>query len=321
MTVPASSANLSAPLISVVICTRNRAQLLERALASVLNQEFPRENYEILVVDNGSSDRTQEVVKQFQDKAAIRYLYEERPGASIARNAGWSAAAGRYIAFLDDDIIAPPGWLTAVRDGFASGSPQIGAIGGPTTPMWEIPRPAWLADEILCSLAIIDWGPSDKLLNDISREWLVSANMAIPKVLFAELGGFHPGLGRVGSSLLSNEEISLQRKLIMRGYRCVYRPSMAVAHLVPASRLNQQWFVRRYYWQGVSDAVMYLIENSPTAADRLRLAAARSANVPRSRDGVAPVLIPTERASAFTAKCFSLVDVGFVAGLLGAAGR
>lgn len=316
MTVTTASASDSAPLISVVICTRNRAQLLERALASVVEQEFARTDYEILVVDNGSTDRTQEVVKRFPD---ARYLYEGEAGLCIARNTGWREAKGRYVAFFDDDATALPGWLAAIRDGFASASPLVGIVGGPVRPIWERPRPAWLADEIVCSLTVIDWGPSDKLIDDVSREWLVGANMAIPKSLLAEVGGFHPWLDRVGNNLLSSGDVFLQKELRKRGYSCLYRPSMAVTHWVPASRLDQRWILRRYYWQGVSDAVIHLIENSPSPAERLRLAAARSASLPRSPRNVP--LVPTERANAFTAKCFSLIDVGFVSGLLGAAKR
>src|SRR5713226_9622239 len=133
MTVTTASASDSTPLISVVICTRNRAQLLERALASVADQEFARTDYEILVVDNGSTDRTQEVVKQFPD---ARYLYEGEAGLCIARNAGWREAKGRYVAFFDDDATALPGWLAAIRDGFASASPLVGIVGGPVRPIW-----------------------------------------------------------------------------------------------------------------------------------------------------------------------------------------
>jgi glucosyl-dolichyl phosphate glucuronosyltransferase len=118
------------PLISVVICTRNRARLLNRALISLVEQAFPRRDYEILVVDNQSTDRTYEIVKQFQEKG-VRYLREDRIGSSVARNTGWSNAAGRYIAFFDDDGIASPEWLAAIREGFSSGPPLVGVIRTP----------------------------------------------------------------------------------------------------------------------------------------------------------------------------------------------
>lgn len=307
------------PLISVIVCTRNRAELLARALASVTDQEFPHDDYEILVVDNGSTDRTPEVAAQFRGRAEIRCLREERVGLCIARNTGWQAASGRYVAFFDDDAIAMPGWLAAIRDGFGTTSETIGAIGGRVHPIWGAPRPAWLADAIAGSLTIVDWGPSSKFIDDIRCEWLVGANMAIPKALLAEVGGFHPWLDRVGNNLLSSGDVFLQKELMRRGYRCLYLPAMAIDHLVPASRLNQQWFRRRFYWQGVSDAVMHLIETKPSFPTRVRLAAARSARVLRSRRRMAALLLSAGRPDAFAAKCFALIDVGFISGLLGAA--
>ena len=117
-------------LISVVICTRNRADLLGKAIASVVDQEFPRTDYEIIIVDNGSTDRTPEVVRSVQGTAVVRYIREERIGLCIARNRGWRAAFGRYVAFFDDDAIAQPGWLKVVRDAFESIPDGVGVVGG-----------------------------------------------------------------------------------------------------------------------------------------------------------------------------------------------
>src|SRR6185369_13493761 len=142
--------------------------------------------------DNGSTDQTRSVAAEFQER--VRYLHEVCIGLCIARNAGWRAAKGRYIAFFDDDAVATAGWLVAVADGFAAAPPSIGVIGGPVRPIWEKAQPAWLADELVCSLTVIDWGKSDKLIDDLSREWLVGANMAIPKAALEEVGGFHPWL-------------------------------------------------------------------------------------------------------------------------------
>ena len=307
--------------ISVVICTRNRADLLAQAMASVVNQQFPRGDFEIIVVDNASTDRTPDVVARFQAAGQIRYLREERVGLCIARNTGWQAASGRYVAFFDDDAIAQPGWLAAIRDGFATAAASVGAIGGRVDPIWEQRRPLWLADEIAGSLTIVDWGEPGRVIADIRREWLVGANMAVPKALLVQIGGFHPWLDRVGNHLLSSGDVFLQMELIRRGYQCVYLPAMAVQHLVPASRLNRRWFLRRFYWQGVSDAVMQLIEKSPSPAARLRIALARVAIVLRSRRKIAALLLPAERPKAFAAKCLTLIDIGFILGLLGAARR
>jgi len=306
------------PAISVVICTRNRADLLAKAIASIIGQDFPRRDLEIIVVDNGSSDHTPEAVRSLQAAGAIRYIREEQIGLCIARNRGWRAAHGRYIAFFDDDAIAQPGWLKTVRQAFES-APGAGVIGGPVAPIWEGARPCWLADEIAGSLTIIDWGGCAKVIQDIRREWLAGANMAVPKDVLIEIGGFHPWLDRVGNHLLSSGDVFLQKQIIRRGYRCVYVPEMAVGHLVPPSRLRQEWFLNRFYWQGVSDAVMHLIERVPSRAERARLALYRSIKMARSPRKLAALLARTQRPEVFRTKCLALIDIGFILGLLGAA--
>jgi glucosyl-dolichyl phosphate glucuronosyltransferase len=312
---------MSDPLVSVVISTRDRADLLERAIASVVDQEFPRSAYELVIVDNGSRDRTPEVARSFESTAALRYIREDRIGLCIARNSGWRAAAGRYVAFFDDDAIAASGWLTAIRNAFEGGTEAVGIVGGRIEPIWQGPRPGWLADEIAGSLTIIDWGPSPKVIRDLRREWLAGANMAVRKSVLHEIGGFHPWLDRVGNNLLSSGDVFLQKQAIRRGYRCLYVPDMTVRHLVPSSRLSQAWFRRRFFWQGVSDAVMCLIERVPSRAERLCLALLRSAQMLRSPSKVAALLRRTERPDAFRAKCLALVDLGFIVGLLGVARR
>jgi glycosyltransferase involved in cell wall biosynthesis len=305
-------------LITVIICTRNRANLLREAMASVVEQGIPKSDYEIVVVDNASTDETPDVVAEFRGSAHIRYVHEEKLGLCIARNTGWRAASGRYVVFFDDDAIALPGWLQAVLDGFEA-EPRAGVIGGHVHPLWEEHRPEWLMDAIAGSLTIVDWGASAKVIRDIRREWLVGANMAIPKAVLEEVGGFHPWLDRVGKNLLSSGDVFLQKEIMRRGYQCFYFPAMAIQHRVPATRLERRWFLRRFYWQGVSDAVMHLIEESPSPLGRFRLALARGAALLRSRRKLSSLLLPAESPEAFTDKCLTLIQLGFIAGLLGAA--
>jgi glycosyltransferase involved in cell wall biosynthesis len=306
--------------ISIVLCTRNRAELLTEAIASVVKQDFRCADYEIVVVDNASTDRTAEVVAQFHH-ANIRYLREESLGLCIARNAGWHAAVGRYVVFFDDDAVAEPGWLSAIMETFERSPDRTGVIGGPVHPIWEAHRPAWLADPVACSLTIVDWGQSEKFISDIRCEWLVGANMAVPKDVLCEVGGFHPWLDRVGNNLLSSGDVFLQKEIMRRGYQCLYVPAMRVSHRVPASRLNQRWFEKRFFWQGISDAVMHLIEGMPSPGQRVRLALSTTKGVLGSRDKLASLLFRSEQPEVFTSRCLALIEIGFIAGLLGASGH
>jgi glucosyl-dolichyl phosphate glucuronosyltransferase len=303
----------------VIICTRNRAELLEKALGSMVEQDFPPSDYEILIVDNGSTDGTPKVVVKCQGNVNIRYIREDRVGLCVARNTGWRAAEGKYVAFFDDDALARPGWLRAIRQAFEGSGSSIGIIGGRVDPIWQGRRPTWLSDAIANSLTIVDWGPFDKFIPDIRSEWLVGANMAVPKAILDDIGGFHPWLDRVGNNLLSSGDVFLQKKIMQRGYRCAYVPAMAIEHVVPPSRVTQKWFLQRYFWQGVSDAVMILIESVPSPAERLRLALVRSMGMLRSWRKVRSLLFRTEHPDIFTTKCFALIDIGYILGLLGAA--
>lgn len=309
------------PDVSVILCTRNRADLFDKAMASVVAQDFPRSGYEIVVVDNGSSDHTAEVAGRYAAEANVRYVPEPRIGLCVARNTGWQAARAPIVALFDDDAIAQPGWLAAIADAFARSGGDVGVIGGRVDPIWLAPRPDWLTDDIAGALTIVDWGPDEKPLADLRREWLVGANMAAPRAVIAEVGGFHPWLDRVGTNLLSSGDVHLQMEIVRRGYRCLYVPAMAISHLAPASRLTQAWFIKRFYWQGVSDAVMEIIDTTPARRRRLGLAARRLSGLARSPQRLKALSLPTAESATFRAKCLALIDVGYAWGILGAAGR
>jgi hypothetical protein len=96
---------------------------------------------------------------------------------------------------------------------------------------------------------------------------------------------------------------------------------MAIEHLAPPSRLTQAWFTKRFYWQGMSDAVMEIIGSSPSRRRRLKLAARRLARLGRSPENLRALSLPTMEAARFRTKCLALLDVGYTAGILGAAGH
>ncbi|HWP44869.1 MAG TPA: glycosyltransferase [Blastocatellia bacterium] len=302
--------------ISAIICTHNRAHYLSKALQSLLDQTLPRSEYEIIVVDNCSGDSTRETVERFSSGEHLKYIYEPKLGLSYARNSGWRNASGNYVAYLDDDAIATPAWLERILEVFETVKPRPGCVGGRVYPLWEAARPKWLSDEIITSLAVIDWSDEPRVLADIAREWLVGANMAFPLKLLEEVGGFVTGLDRAGRNLLSGGDVLLQKQIVQRGFSCFYHPEIAVSHLVPASRLRKPWFVRRYYWQGISDAIMQMIQENPTRSERWQSAASKAAGLLRSPSYLAGLLLPTNDPERFTKKCFALIALGQIRGLL-----
>jgi glycosyltransferase involved in cell wall biosynthesis len=303
--------------VTVVICTHQRAASLRQTLLSIAVQA--RESgAEIIVVDNASTDETAAVVEDF---ASVRYVREDHLGLCHARNRGWREARTAVVAFLDDDAVAAPGWIAAVQGAFADDDPAVGCVGGAVLPDWEVPAPGWLSPRVALGLTIIDWPGGRRRLTDLSAEWLAGTNLACRVAALETVGGFHPGLDRRGAHLLSSGDVFLEKRMMQCGYACVYEPAMQVRHAVPAARLSHGWFRRRYFWQGISDAVMDVIEHSPSRGRRVLDAAAASARLLTRPARLVTLFRDTQDAAEFERQCWTWIAVGRVAGLLGAGGR
>ncbi len=133
-------------LFSIVICTHNRAELAQAAIQSVLQQDFPADLYELLIVDNASTDETAQMVQAFCERYPhARYVFEPKIGLSNARNRGWQEGRGEYIGYLDDDAKAGPHWLATAHQVAETLRPL--AFGGPYYPFYHSQKPAWFKDE------------------------------------------------------------------------------------------------------------------------------------------------------------------------------
>ncbi len=232
------------------------------------------DHFEIIIVDNGPHDETRSVaLNEFSSVPNLRYVEEPKTGLSVARRTGWQLAVGNIVAYLDDDAIAGKGWLSQLHAAFTSREPQPGCVGGPIEIIWEVPRPAWLSENLETNLTSLDLGGDLRELEP--HENVFGANMAFQRSVLHETNAFSEGLGRRGMKLLSNEETLLQRQLGARGYSRIYAPLAIVRHHAPAARLTKAWFRRRAYWQGVSDAKVMCHEQELSHQQRLHVAAGR----------------------------------------------
>jgi glycosyltransferase involved in cell wall biosynthesis len=244
---------MKAPLITAIICTRNRAPLLEIAIQSLFRQTRPRADYDIMVVDNGSTDQTADICSRFAGDA-VRYVYEPVPGLSRARNTGWRQSHSRYIAYLDDDAIADETWIDALICAYESRSPAPAAVGGPVRLKWEVPEPEWINYALRLPLGFLDWGRQSRQLTP--AEFLIGANCSYRRAVLEQFGGFHEYLGRKEDCLLSGEETQLQRKIEQSGDYLYYAHTAGVQHLVPSDRTQPRWFYHRFFWGGVTDVLL-----------------------------------------------------------------
>lgn len=243
------------PQVSIIICTYARAQLVKKTLLS-LKKLTDIDQAEVIVVDNNSPDHTAEVVaeciKQMNKKVRIKYVFEPKQGLSVARNTGIEVSTGAFIAFLDDDAIPAVGWVTSIIEGFNKNT-DAAAIGGIIDPDFETARPQWLVKELERPYGIVDLG--NQMRQYPSGLHPFGGNCAIRRAILGNLQ-FPEWLGRNGGqSLLSGEETWLFGQMKKQGKKLYYIPGMRISHFTPAARLNPEWIKKRYYYQGVSNAL------------------------------------------------------------------
>jgi glycosyltransferase involved in cell wall biosynthesis len=240
--------------ISAVICTYDRYDLLPKAIASLEHQTLPSNAFEIIVVDNSPDrERSERVASEFRPLKNLRWIHEQKPGLSNARNVGAGRARAPLVAFMDDDAVASPAWLRCLVSAFREFGPSAQAAGGRVAPIWGADRPNWLPDDLLGYVSVVNWGGTARVAGP--KEWVAGTNIAFRTEALQNAGGFSVGLGRNKGShaLLSNDEIEIVQRLGTAGGQLLYVPEAVVEHLVPPERLTQAWFRRRVAWQAVSD--------------------------------------------------------------------
>jgi glycosyltransferase involved in cell wall biosynthesis len=241
---------------SIVIATYNRAPDLRETLRSLASLQ-PDGPWEVLVVDNNSSDDTRAVVVEAAAgfPADLRYVFERKQGRSPALNAGIAAARGGIIVTTDDDVRVPAGWLNAAARGLSMLACDY--VGGRVLPIWGGPRPAWLPNhggKQWAVIALLDYG--DEPIEFGARVPL-GVNMAFRREAFRRAGGFDPETGRKAGTLLGQEVREWCIRARQAGVRGFYIPEMSLRHIIPGDRLNKKYFRRWFYWRGISRAMLY----------------------------------------------------------------
>jgi glycosyltransferase involved in cell wall biosynthesis len=241
--------------ITVILCTYNRSECLSKALESVAASTMPTSIvWEVLVVDNNSSDRTREVVQDFsrREPSRFRYLFEPKPGKSHALNAGIREARGDVLAFIDDDVIVERNWLRNLTAALVDND-WVGS-GGRILPANTFSPPPWLPLEgpnnMGGILALFDLGDTAVELDQPP----FGTNMAFQKRMFEKYGGFRIDLGPRPGSQLRNEDTEFGRRLLKARERLRYEPSAVVYHRVPEDRLRKEYFLA--WWFDLGRATM-----------------------------------------------------------------
>ena len=244
--------------LSIILPTYNRAGSLKRAIAALLRQTADPASYEIVVVDNNSSDGTREVVASCDDPR-VRLVCEPRQGLSYARNAGIAAARGPILAFTDDDVEAAPDWVETLVAMLARHADADG-IGGRVLPAWERDRPRWLTREHWGPLALQDHGDTTRVFDRQTPTGLVGANVAFRREVFERIGQFSTEVQRVKDGIGSTEDHELLARLYLAGGRMLYHPKMLVMARVQPDRCNRRYHRRWHEGHGRFHALMRVPE-------------------------------------------------------------
>ena len=256
---------------SIIVPTMNRAESLKIALRSFVGQDYPKEQFEILVVDNGSKDSTKSVVDSVMAQNAdcrIRYFFEPVPGLLSGRHRGAREALGDILVFVDDDIQAFPAWLSSIAAAF--NDPAVHLVGGPSFPKFETEPPRWMdsywlntGQQIECSaLSLIYRGEA---CCRIDPDYIWGLNYAVRKETLYEAGGFHPDcIPSELQHLQGDGESGLSLKIKAKGYQAAYVPGARVIHHIPRTRLTVDYFEKRFFYQGVCASYTQIREKGGT---------------------------------------------------------
>jgi len=218
-------------MISVVICTRNRAEMFVDCVNSLLKQNCDVE-YEILIVDNNSIDNTEEISREFIKKEDnIRYFKEKIIGYGAPRNRGWLESKGEFVAYIDDDEIASSHWLQSIHEAFSDNStPDI--VGGRYLLRYDFDPPAWFCEK----MERVEFGLQKGILNTKKYPYgFAGGNIAFKKDVLQKLGGFSDLFNMKDGSLMMGEDSEICKRAIDKGMELYYDPNIAIFH-----RMNQK---------------------------------------------------------------------------------
>ena len=245
-----------APDVSVVVATYNRCDVVRGAVESLMNQDSRGTTYEVIVVDNNSTDATRRMLEELCGKYDnLFYHFEPQQGVSYARNRGIAAARAPILAFTDDDIKPAPDWVATISEGFKR-FPEADCIGGKVLPQTATDFPVWLTSKHWTPLALLDMGDEPIVLDVLNGPGLVAANLAVRAAVFKDVGLFQPELQRVKSFIGSLEDHEFEMRLGAAKKRLMYLPELIVYAQVLDERLSKAYHRRWYRGHGHFYALM-----------------------------------------------------------------
>ena len=230
-------------MLTVVFATRNRAGILRDVLETFCQLQSPTSGWKLVVVDNGSTDQTAQVIASFADRLPLRYVFEPTIGKNFALNTGLGSLEGDLAVFTDDDVFPHTDWLVQLRKS-ADAEPACSMFGGAIVPRWEVPPPSWVR-------WIEDPGPVYSLTEPSLKEEQINPilvfgpNMAVRTTVFQSGMRFDSSIGPRGSSYPMGSETELLVRLSRAGHKAWHVRGAVVEHFVRGEQLKQDWVLQR----------------------------------------------------------------------------
>jgi len=246
-------------MVSIIICTYNREKYLYDALKSVAENDFPFSEYEIILINNNSTDNTENESNRFQKdfpQVNFNYFIEKNQGLSYARNRGIKEAKGKLLVFLDDDSFVDANYLIHL-DNYLKEYPDMIAFGGKITPRFEtVIAPEWLSKWSYSWVSALNMGDKVQLFG--TNSYPIGANMGFKKEYFENFGNFNVSLGRSKKNLMGGEEKDLFNRCNRKDEKIYYFPNTKVEHIIPESRTTNEYIKSLGKGIGMSEKVRTL---------------------------------------------------------------
>jgi len=231
--------------LSIIICSYNRASYISDALTSLYVQSSGLDNFEVIIVDNNSTDNTKEVYAQWRQtntNGQFTFISETKQGASFARNTGAAIAKGEWVCFMDDDAVATTDYVKNIIKHIQD-QPFIVGFGGRIIPKYIPAEPKWMSYYVSSLVGNFDYAPTACAFEN--GKYPLESNMIVKKSVYDQIGGFNVNLpGVVGTLRIGGEGKELFYKIIALGHTIYYDPSICVHHVVEVKKLTSEYLYR-----------------------------------------------------------------------------
>lgn len=230
-------------MLTVLIATRNGEYALPRALAAHCQLTRPAGGWKLIIVDNGSIDRTEQIIRSFASRLPLTYLFEASPGKNAALNAGLNRVEGDLVVFTDDDTLPRSDWLVEMRRA-ADAHPSLSIFGGTVLPCWDVPPESWITSWVQMGPVFTLTDPAWKE-GPIEAAYVFGTNMAIRSELFQAGHRFDVRIGPRAGPYAMGSETELALRLEKAGAKAWHCKEATVEHIIRDFQLKRSWILRR----------------------------------------------------------------------------